>query len=74
MQKLQEEKKRLESNNEILKEQNKILNEQMMKKSEKIKENGVPACILYAFLRLVLSGKFVFLTRETNAVFLSMKL
>ena len=34
MQKLQEEKKRLESNNEIL-------NEQMMKKSEKIKQNGV---------------------------------
>ena len=41
MQKLQEEKKRLESNNELLKEQNRILNEQMMKKSEKIKENGV---------------------------------
>lgn len=34
MKKLQEEKKKLENNNEILKEQ-------MMKKSEKIKQNGV---------------------------------
>jgi len=41
MQKLQEEKKKLENNNKILKGQNKILNEQMMKKSEKIKQNGV---------------------------------